>query len=172
VSPRALALAAELDSSFGRPRELTRPAMTELLAIRVGDEPYALRLAEIQALLADRPIARLPTPVRELLGLCAIRGTIVPVYDLAQLLGRTVQREHAPRWLVLAQRSELIALAFDALDAQILVPSDAIASPAGDTDQDSTVLILGALRPLLRVAAVLDAIDQRVRLVTGALRNA
>lgn len=169
ATARADVLRAELDTSFARPRELARPEMTELLAIRIGEEPYALRLSEVQALLVDRPIARLPTPVTELIGLCAIRGAIAPVYDLAQLLGRSVRRAQPPRWIVLAQHRELIALAFDALEAQVHVATLDIASPAlsshqdGVTDQDSAVQAHGALRPLIRMASVLEAIERRVR---------
>jgi purine-binding chemotaxis protein CheW len=162
-SDRARQLRAELDASFARPRELVRPAMVDLLAIRVGETPFALRLAETDAVLADRPITRLPSPLSELLGLCAIRGAIVPVYDLAALLGRAVDRRHAPRWLVLMKNRELIALAFDALDGQVVVPAAEIAAPAGDAAHDGTVLVQGVLRPLIRIASVLDAIEQRVR---------
>jgi chemotaxis signal transduction protein len=162
LTTRAQQLRAELDESFAQPRELARPLMMALLAIRVGDEPFALRLAETDAVLADRPITRLPSPLPELLGLCAIRGAIVPVYDLAALLGRAVSRRHPPRWLVLAKHRELIALAFDALDGQVVMPAAEIAAPAGDAAHDGIVLVQDVLRPLIRIASVLDAIEQRV----------
>jgi purine-binding chemotaxis protein CheW len=163
LAARAAQLRAELDASFARPREVTRPLMAELLAIRIGDEPFALRLLETEAVLADRPITRLPSPLSELLGLCAIRGAIAPVYDLAALLGRPLARRHPPRWLVLAKHRELIALAFDALDGQIVVPATQIAAPASDSAHDGTVLVHDVLRPLIRIASVLDTIEQRVR---------
>lgn len=163
LSERAAELRAELDASFARPRELLRPETVALLAIRVGEDPYALRVADAHALLADRPIARLPTPVPELIGLCAIRGAIAPVYDLAALLGRTAPRLSPPRWLVLAKHHALIALAFDALDAQLVVPATEIAASAGDGPQAGTVRVHGELRPLIRIASVLEAIERRVR---------
>lgn len=163
LSERARQLRAELDASFARPREQARPQLVDLLAIRVGDVPFALRLAETDAVLADRPITRLPSPVSELLGLCAIRGAIAPVYDLAALLGRAVERRHTPRWLVLVKHRELLALAFDALDGQVVVPAAEIAAPAGGAAHDGTVLVQDVLRPLIRIASVLDAIEQRVR---------
>jgi purine-binding chemotaxis protein CheW len=163
LSERARQLRAELDASFARPRELTRPVMVDVLAIRIGDGPFALRLAETDAVLADRPITRLPSPVPELLGLCAIRGAIAPVYDLAALLGRAVTRRHPPRWLVLVKHRELIALAFDVLDGRFVIPATEIAPPAGDATHDGTVLVRDVPRPLIRIASVLDAIEQRVR---------
>jgi purine-binding chemotaxis protein CheW len=161
MTERADELRAQLDASFAEPREVVRPAMSALLAIRAGEELRAVQVSELQAVLADRPITRLPTPVAELLGLCAIRGAIVPVYDLAALLGAPVQRRHTPRWIMLAQHRELIALAFDALDAQLIVPAAEIAS--GSSGGDGAVLVQGVLRPLLRIASVLELIERRVR---------
>lgn len=169
LSERARVFREELDGSFGRPRAIERPALVGLLAIRVGDAPYALPIAEIEALIADRPVTRMPSPVRELLGLCAVRGAIIPVYDLAPLLGHDSSREHIPRWLVLGRRREPIAIAFDALEAQVQVPVGEIAGSAGESSE--AVSVLGALRPLIRIASVLDAIEQRVTTVTGASRT-
>jgi purine-binding chemotaxis protein CheW len=163
VAERARELRAQLDASFAEPREVVRPAMSTLLAIRAGEELRAVQVSELQAVLADRPITRLPTPVPELLGLCAIRGAIAPVYDLAALLGGPIHRHHAPRWIMLTQHRELVALAFDALDAQLLVPTSEIASAEGDTGQGGAVRVHGVLRPLLRIAAVLELIERRVR---------
>lgn len=163
MSERADELRAQLDASFAEPREVVRPAMSALLAIRAGEELRAVQVAELHAVLADRPITRLPTPVPELLGLCAIRGAIVPVYDLAALLGGHVQRRHAPRWIMLAQHRELIALAFDALDAQLIVPASEIAAGGNGDGGDGAVLVQGVLRPLLRIASVLELIERRVR---------
>jgi chemotaxis signal transduction protein len=160
VTERAAELRAQLDAIFAEPREVVRPVMSTLLAIRAGEELRAVHVSELQAVLADRPITRLPTPVPELLGLCAIRGSIVPVYDLAALLGGHGLRRHAPRWIMLAQHCELIALAFDALDAQLVVPASEVASGGGG---DGAVLVQGVLRPLLRIASVLERIERRVR---------
>jgi chemotaxis signal transduction protein len=162
LTGRARQLRAELDERFARPRELTRPPTVALLAIRIGEEPFALRLTETEGVLADRPITRLPSPVPELIGLCAIRGAIAPVYDLAALLGRAVTRRQPPRWLVLTKNHERLALAFDVLDGQIVVPATEIAATAGDAAHDGTVLVHDVLRPLIRIASVLDAIERRV----------
>jgi len=167
LAERARAYRDELDQTFARPRTIVRPAVVSLLAIRVGDAPYALPVAEIGAVLADRPMTRMPSPLRELLGLCAVRGAIIPIYDLAPLLGVGPARDKAPRWLALAKRRELVAIAFDALEAQVQLPASEIAGSSGGGTE--AVSIHGELRPLIRIASVLDAIEQRVTNVTGAL---
>ena len=163
LADRVRALRAELDDGFARPRDRALPEITELLAIRIGETPFALYLSEIQALLVDRPITRMPTPVRELLGLCSVRGAIAPVYDLAAFVGPEVERKAAPRWLVLARHREPVALAFEGLEGLTLVPTAEIASPAANSGSDSSALVRGVIRPLIRLASVLNAIEQRVR---------
>lgn len=168
---RVGALRRELDRSFAEPKQLERPELASVLAIRAGEGAYALRFDEIRALVADRPITRVPSPVRELLGLCALRGAIVPVYDLARLLGHSgaghngADHDGAPRaarWLVLAQHRELVALAFDALDGQAQVPASELARAPDGASAERAVLVHGALRPLLRMSSVLETIDRLV----------
>lgn len=163
LSERARALRAELDESFARPRPPEPPTTTELLAFRIGARPYALLFSEVRALVTHRPIVRLPTPLPELLGLCAIRGVVAPVYDLGMLLGVCEDRGPTPRWLVLAHHQAPIALAFDTLDGQARVPTAAIAVPASAEGEAGAVFVHGVQRPLIRIAPVLAAIEERVR---------
>jgi chemotaxis signal transduction protein len=111
-------LQRDFDASFARPVALGATTLEQLLAIRVGSDAYALRLAEVGALEADRAITPLPSHNAELLGVAGLRGVIVAVYDLASLLGQ--QRAEAPRWLCLAQGSR-VAFAFGAFEGQLRV---------------------------------------------------
>ena len=100
VLGRAAELARAFAAGFARAPEAASRALIDLLAIRLGDAPHALRLAQVAGLYARRAIVPLPSSLPELLGLVSLRAAIVPVYDLAALLGRPAQQ--APRWLVLA----------------------------------------------------------------------
>ncbi|TMH05963.1 MAG: chemotaxis protein CheW [Betaproteobacteria bacterium] len=134
-----------------------------MLAIRLRGDPYALRLAGIAGLFADKPLTRLPGSAREFLGLAGFRGTVVPVYDLRALLGHG--RTEAPRWLVVAAGA-IVALAFDGFDGYLKLPPERIApSAAGDACFHVHELARpadGALRPLVNLGSVLMAIRQRV----------
>jgi len=44
-------------------------------------------MAEVSGLFADKKVTRLPSPVSELSGIAGLRGAVLPVYDLAMLLG-------------------------------------------------------------------------------------
>ncbi|GGN66077.1 hypothetical protein GCM10010112_28120 [Actinoplanes lobatus] len=120
VAGRVARLREEFDRSFGEPARVLECGTVELLAVSAGDRPYALRLAEASGVHPDRPVTPLPTEVRALLGVAGFAGTVVPVYDLAALLGHPVPRR--PRWLLLANGTPPLALAFHELDRHLRVP--------------------------------------------------
>jgi hypothetical protein len=80
----------------------------ELLRIELGGEPYAIVLADLASLHVDLEIVPVPTRAPALLGVIAVRGAIVPVFDLRRLLGIAATRP--PRWLAIAGAN---AFAFD-----------------------------------------------------------
>jgi len=136
VSPAIELLArlrGDFDRSFAAPPPAAATALTDLLAIRVGGDPYAVRLADVSALVVDRQATPLPAAAPELLGVAGLRGLVVPVYDLATLLG--YPGAPAPRWLVLAAGTPPVALAFDGVDGHLRVPPEAIAAPQASTGE-------------------------------------
>lgn len=122
---RAAELQAMFDSSFARARNFDDSPTEDFLAIRLGAEPCAIRLAEITGLYADKPITRVPGRVAALLGIASFRGVILPVYDLAMLVGYPPSA--APRWLVVAA-SVPVALAFDGFDQHLRIAHEDIVS--------------------------------------------
>ena len=84
---RVTELRDAFDRSFAQAPSTEAAAVENLLAIRVGAHPYALRMAEVSGLFADKKVTRLPSPVSELSGIAGLRGAVLPVYDLAMLLG-------------------------------------------------------------------------------------
>ena len=153
VSARLVALRAEFDASFARPLRRHDDEQDELLAVRAGGRPYALRLSQTSGLYPDRPVTPLPGPLPALLGLAGFGGAITPVYDLAALLGHPVPER--PRWLVLAAGAPPLALAFHDLDGHVRVPSAAIVAE----DREGTGCLRGmvpltdAMRPIVDMAA-------------------
>ena len=138
-----------------------------MLAIRLGNAPHALRLAQVAGLYARRAIAPLPSALPELLGLVNLRAAIVPVYDLAALLGRPAQQ--TPRWLLLAAGAP-VALAFDALDGYRRLAPEALVSRPGEAAERGPELarVDEELRPMVDLRAVLDAIAARAAGTQGA----
>jgi len=164
IDPReaALRLRREFDASFARAPAVEREVRADYLAIRAGGDPYAVRVAEIAGVHADRTVVPVPSAVPALLGLLGLRGAIAPVYDLPALLGYA---QGARRWLILAG-TPAAAFAFDAVEAHVhLAAADLL------PDQDvgprrhvaGAVRAAGVVRPLLSIASLLAAVRGEAR---------
>jgi chemotaxis signal transduction protein len=160
---RVTRLRDAFDRSFAEARPPDPAATENLLAIRIGAEPHALRLSEIAGLFGDRKICPLPGSVRALLGIAGFRGSIVPVYDLGALLGD--RPEETVRWLVLAA-SELVAFAFGALDGHLRVVLDSIVPGEPGEHPRRHVRDFARtpelVRPIVHLPSVLNAIRKQL----------
>jgi chemotaxis signal transduction protein len=157
------------DRSFTEARPPEPPPEEDLLAIQIGAKPYALRLSEISGLFSDRRITPLPGSAPTLLGLAGFRGAIVPVYDLAALLG------HPPtettRWLVTASGVP-VAFAFAVMVGYVRVAREAIVAQATAQDERRHVQEFARtpelVRPIVHLPSVLDAARRQVITNIGA----
>lgn len=162
----ALAMRKDFDQSFAR-RPTEDPRHESLLAVRVVGDPYAIRITDIVGLHVDRHIVALPSARREFLGIAGFRGRIVPVYDLAAMLGYTRARATMPRWMVSLRHGEPIAFAFDAFDHLFMVETREVERSADTEDArqpdrphlcdvacDGT-----AIRPIIQLHSTLSVIQ-------------
>jgi len=157
----AARLRADFDRSFAEAPAVRAEAPVGLLAVRVGDAPYAVRLADVAALHRDVRVSPFVAGVTTaLLGLAVFRGAAVPVYDLGELFG--VIARPAPRWVVLVRAPSLVALAFDRFEAHAVVDAGAVLAAAPGARAGALVrgaaVLDGASRPLVDVASVVAAI--------------
>jgi chemotaxis signal transduction protein len=159
ISERAVALRHEFDRAFAEAPRAKRAVWHDLIAIRAGVKPYLLRLAEIVALFADKKVTRVPGGAAALLGLAGLRGALVPVYGLRTLLGDP--SPSIPRWIVIAAKAP-VGFAFDAFEGQLRVAAEAIVPQPGDAKTGFTpdfIRAEGALRPIVQLSSLLDAIE-------------
>jgi chemotaxis signal transduction protein len=167
LARRVTTLRDGFDRSFAEPAQFDMTPMLDLLAIRVGDDIFAIRLSEIAGLHADKKTTRLPGGDPALLGLAGFRGTMHPVYSLATLLGRPAAT--SPRWLVIAAAVP-VGLAFDGFERHLHVASAAI-RPSDTSIRDQPfardfVPVQQFVRPILHLPSILDAIGARQAAVT------
>jgi chemotaxis signal transduction protein len=162
VRARLRELQVAFDRSYIEPAA-PRPAEPEdLLAIDVAGHPYALRVRELLGMYVERRITPLPAAPAELLGLAAVRGELVAVYDLASLLGYS--RAEAPRYLIVG-RGRAVAFAFATLHGHVRVaPGDiATAERAREPWLSQVVREPGRTRPIIELSGISSAIEQRMR---------
>jgi chemotaxis signal transduction protein len=104
-----------------------------------------------------------PAELPGLLGLSAVRGHLVPVFDLASLLGAG-SHSQAPRWVALHEGKELLGLAFDEFEGTEGVPIgvlDAQDSPPGQEAQ--AIRVRSGLVHLVDLPAVISRISEKKR---------
>ncbi|MCU1279833.1 MAG: chemotaxis protein CheW [bacterium] len=142
---KAAALRRAFDESFARPPATRADDHERLLSLRIGAEGYAFRLGEISGFVVARKIVSLASTVAGALGLAGIRGSLVPVYSLAALLGHGGDDE-AARWFVLCGAPDPIALAFAQFDGYLEVPRRDLHAVSGPSDRGpvATVARTGA----------------------------
>ena len=159
---RVTELRETFDRSFAQAPSTKAAAVENLLAIKLGADPYVLRMNEVSGLFADKKVTRLPSSVSELSGIAGFRGTVLPVYDLAMLLG--YPRVVTPRWLVVTAVTP-VAFAFDGFDGYLNVREASIV-PEARTEQRErhvreVVQTIDLVRPLISLGSVLEWIRSR-----------
>jgi chemotaxis signal transduction protein len=158
MAQRAAELRREFDRSFAVSPAVEDSAKHDLLAIRLGEQHFALRLSDIAGLFADKKITPIPGASEFLLGIAGFRGAIAPVYDLERLLG--YPGSPAPRWLVVAAAAP-VGFAFSAFAGQLRVGAAAITPQQRDDVRGLTsgvVQAAGAQRPIIEITRALKAI--------------
>ncbi len=165
LTQRVLELRQAFDHSFSE-APAGESALTEaFLAITVGGDNYALRLAEISGLYVDKKVTHMPSRANDLLGLASFRGALVPVYDLRVLLGYPAGT--VPRWLAMVASQTPVALAFDHFDGHLRLPRDAVAHESGMQHEQQHVgealRTAGLVRLVVSVASILESIKKRAQ---------
>jgi hypothetical protein len=108
----------EFDLGFALAEAPRQGAGERLLAVVVAGDPYALRLRELAFLERGAAPAFLATGVPSFLGLAGLRGEVLPVWDLAGLLGYPV-RAARPVWVACSSEAPRWAAAFERFDGML-----------------------------------------------------
>jgi chemotaxis signal transduction protein len=159
LATRVTDLRSAFDRAFAAPLQTETAVNQDLLAVRVGGEPYGLRLSEVSGLFVDRPVTHVPASNPSLLGIGGFRGAIIPVHSLPVLLGYSTSQ--LPRWLVMAAAAP-VALAFDLFEGHLRVPADAILPQQPQAQMrgyaPDFVHSGGIVRPVLHLASVIASL--------------
>jgi chemotaxis signal transduction protein len=155
----------DFDRSFASPDVAPARNRADALAIRLGRESHLLLIAEIDAIHRGSKVVAVPSTVPELLGVAAIRGTIVPVYDLAALLGH--EKIRVPRWCVRVRSNEALALAFETFEAEVRIPEEALTGLRATNEHEHELVrgatrLGGVLRPVLDLGAITRTVSRKL----------
>jgi purine-binding chemotaxis protein CheW len=153
------------DQSFAEPPATGGVQTEDLLEVRFGGSPYALRLNELAMLISDVRVTPVPSPMPELLGVAGLRGAIVPVYDIGALIGHRTDSAHW--WLAIAAGEPAVGFAFSGLERHRRVPVDDVVSEVGPDLAARHVTRLvhvdGDVRPVVSVRSIVESLVERLR---------
>ena len=68
------------DRGFSEPPNSEVDASEDFLAVQLGGDPYAVRLAEIRSVHRDHKVVPLMSDAPPFLGLASFRGVLAPVF--------------------------------------------------------------------------------------------
>ncbi|HTL53039.1 MAG TPA: chemotaxis protein CheW [Planctomycetota bacterium] len=183
LATRLAQMRADFDQSFAAAPIAAAAGQDHLLAIRIGDEGYAIRVAAIRAIAHVGRIVHLPSSLPELLGIAGLRGELTPLYDLGALLGYPAAPA-APRWFVQVGRDDTVGLAFEHFEGYRLTEidpgntagtdpaaaagADRAASPTGKNLRPHVAAVVrleGEVRSLIDINSLLNSLQSRVQAV-------
>lgn len=97
----------------------------QLVVFRVGPEEYGLEISRVQEIIRYVSPRQVSSDVPSLLGVISLRGKIIPVFDLAAMLGVDRVTEDASSRIVIASvAGEVSGLLVDGVDEVLTVGND------------------------------------------------
>ena len=133
-------------------------ASIRYLTFREGSELYALPTAAVLEVIRLPAVARVPQGPKALLGIANLRGSVVPVVGLRELLGQGGTPDLSEKLALVLDQSTPTALVVDAVDTLEDVTADRIESGHKAFDAQETEKLLGAFKVgrTQQVAKILD----------------
>lgn len=133
-------------------------ASNRYLTFRVGSELYALPTTAVTEVIRLSAVARVPQGPKALLGIANLRGSVVPVVGLRELLRQDAAADLTEKLALVLDQATPTALVVDSIDALEDVTADRIESGHGAGETQSTEKLLGAFKidRIQQVAKILD----------------
>lgn len=110
--------------------EDTKPATIELLTFRLAEQEYSLDIMSVREIRGWTHATPLPHAPRYMKGVINLRGTVLPVMDLAERLGLPA-REQSERNVIIVVKHEdmMTGLLVDAVSDIVALTSDDLQPP-------------------------------------------
>jgi len=161
ASDRVAELRRAFDESFAAPLSSGREEADDLLCFRIRGDSYALRICEIAGIAPAGRVVPLPSRSSGLLGIAGHRGSLMPVYSLAELLGYGPGRE-TPRWMAFVHARDPLALALGDLEGFQRVPRRDLHVPGREPSKhvDQFARSGPVVRAILKVASIVTAVSE------------
>jgi len=148
------------DASFAEPAARVEATPLDFVALRIGDQPYAIRTTEISGFYAGLAVTPVPTSVPALIGIAGHSGEMLPVYDLALLLGLSASDGS---WAVI-DAGNSVGLLFSVFEDHWRIDTDEV-MPTNDGGHHKHIQQMARrheeLRPVVSIPSILASIREQ-----------
>ncbi len=128
----------------------------EFVAFHVGDQTYCIDIMAVREIRGWTPATPLPHAPGFVRGVINLRGTVLPVVDLAARLGMTSKEPTARHAIVVVQHSDqVVGLLVDAVSNILTLQPDAIQPTPDVASEQSRNLVKGIVAVENAVISVL-----------------
>lgn len=157
------------DESFAAAPLPDRATGEDLLLLRVQHTNLAVRISEVAAVSRCPPLTLLPSQSPSVLGLVGLRGGLVVVHGLADLVGEPRSKLDERAILLLCAGEATVGLLADELLGHVHVETDAIHAGAVQEGWSNAIVSAGGSRwPLASIPLFLAAIRQSASAERGS----
>lgn len=129
----------------------------ELIAFKISNEEYAVRLIEMQEIINYRKVTRVPRTPNYLKGITFLRGKVMPVIDLKERLEISGNDEEGKRIIILStSKGEPIGAIVSSFIRVLRFPENEILPPPATLSEKEKRFIKGVLRMDDRFISILN----------------
>ncbi len=150
------AAAAKAPSPEGEAAAVAPLQEIEMLSFRLGDEEYAVMVDAVKEVLKIRDLTPVPNAPDYVLGVMALRGTVLPVIDLCRRLGLPPgKQDEKSRIIVVSVDDEDAGIHVDRVAGVVRISPDAV-RPTPETIEHGAEFLRGIARKEDKLYILLD----------------
>ncbi len=102
-------------------------SLVEFVTFSAGQQSFSIEITQVREIRRWSPVTALPHAPREVLGVMNLRGSVIPIYDLAARFGLGQTRENPRNVIVVAMHGgQTVGLLVEAVSEILSVPRDQI----------------------------------------------
>ncbi len=142
------------------PEAMSRKKHGQFVAFRLGDQSYAFRIAQIEAIVILEQVTKIPQSPEYVEGVSNLRGSIIPIINLRRLFGLEPKAVDAEtRTIVVNVGSRTIGCTVDTVSQVVRIEEDSI-QPAPDTVTKDGAQYIGGFARINGSLLILIEIDE------------
>ncbi len=107
--------------------EDTPKSQVEFVTFSAGEQSFSIEITQVREIRRWSPVTALPHAPQEVLGVMNLRGSVIPIYDLAARFGLGQTKENPRNVIVVAMHGgQTVGLLVEAVSEILSVPRDQI----------------------------------------------